>query len=345
MLDDLETRIHVKSREIARKKRSFAQQQRGAAAAANRSTVEAAASDVKSIDDLPSSSGDDDGNDTSDFIESSGGDKKSSSKRRRVVKNLPKRKEITMNDIGSLDESYKTLMSSDLKSNSKKSQKPRGAGAVNQLELKKYYQTELLTPEQEFELGHKIQIVVMCERVHEGLALRDMQLPTIREWAHACGYTDPDPDFDEDALINAEVRPVGADKMFEKTDPNMFVGNGLAHTMGVGRGRGRAKKPPPTALKDVYEINTKTGQKLKGTTTPINRGTVSEFVDMILDGRKAKQLMVQSNMRLVVSICRKYANVGVGLQDLVQEGSIGLSRAADKYDPSKGFKFSTYASW
>ena len=46
--------------------------------------------------------------------------------------------------------------------------------------------------------------------------------------------------------------------------------------------------------------------------------------------------MVQSNMRLVVSIARKYANVGVNLQDLVQEGSLGLTRAAEKFEPQKG---------
>ena len=128
--------------------------------------------------------------------------------------------------------------------------------------------------------------------------------------------------------------------MFDEVDPNMFVGNGLAHTAGPGRGRGRTKKPPPTKLKDFYDTKKRTKNSV-----PVNRGTVSDFVDMMVDAREAKQLMVQSNMRLVVSIARKYSNVGVGLQDLVQEGSLGLSRAAEKFDPSKGFKFSTYASW
>jgi len=50
-------------------------------------------------------------------------------------------------------------------------------------------------------------------------------------------------------------------------------------------------------------------------------------------------------MRLVVSIARRYHGVGVNVQDLVQEGSLGLARAAEKFDPKKGYKFSTYASW
>ena len=121
--------------------------------------------------------------------------------------------------------------------------------------------------------------------------------------------------------------------MFEEVDPNMFVGNGLVHTLGPGRGRGRAKKPPPTKLKDFYDQ--KLGGKKAGN-PPLNRGTTLDFVDMMMDAREAKQQMVQSNMRLVVSIARKYCNVGVSLQDLIQEGSLGLSRAAEKFDPGKG---------
>lgn len=62
-------------------------------------------------------------------------------------------------------------------------------------------------------------------------------------------------------------------------------------------------------------------------------------------GMRAKRRMVETNMRLVVSVARKYQRLGLPLEDLVQEGAIGLSRAAELYDPSRGYAFSTYSYW
>jgi len=73
--------------------------------------------------------------------------------------------------------------------------------------------------------------------------------------------------------------------------------------------------------------------------------TVPELKKQIRRSLRAKTALTESNIRLVISITKRYQNRGMAFQDLAQEGILGLTRACEKFDPERGFRFSTYATW
>ena len=87
-------------------------------------------------------------------------------------------------------------------------------------------------------------------------------------------------------------------------------------------------------LRSIGRVDLLTAEQEVGLARRIERGDMS-----------AKQQMIEANLRLVVSIAKRYRNQGLPFLDLIQEGTIGLVRAAEKFDHRKGFKFSTYATW
>jgi RNA polymerase sigma factor (sigma-70 family) len=73
--------------------------------------------------------------------------------------------------------------------------------------------------------------------------------------------------------------------------------------------------------------------------------SAGELVQLVAEGERAKDLFIRANLRLVVSIARRYVRSGMPMLDLIQEGNTGLVRAVEKFDYERGYKFSTYATW
>ncbi|UCC67020.1 MAG: sigma-70 family RNA polymerase sigma factor, partial [Armatimonadota bacterium] len=104
-----------------------------------------------------------------------------------------------------------------------------------------------------------------------------------------------------------------------------------------------AKKPrpgPPPREPTLREV----ARATKSSVDEVN-GTLAWAHKVLVEGRAAKQQLTEANLRLVVSIAKKYSGRGMSFLDLIQEGNIGLIRAVEKFDYRKKFKFSTYATW
>lgn len=94
------------------------------------------------------------------------------------------------------------------------------------------------------------------------------------------------------------------------------------------------------ALKTLSEIESEYGATITGLKDINRRMTIGEA-----KARRAKKEMIEANLRLVISIAKKYTNRGLQFLDLIQEGNIGLMKAVDKFEYRRGYKFSTYATW
>ncbi len=177
----------------------------------------------------------------------------------------------------------------------------------------------------------------------KGLVHRGQQLGvlTFGDIASAVSEVDLDESDVEDLYGHIEKQGI---ELVEDMDPAQKA---AAEAIPVDTGKkGRRRKqaidlkPDMTTdslqlfLKDIGKVRLLTAQEEVELAKRIERGDLD-----------AKQKMVESNLRLVVSIAKNYRNQGLPFLDLIQEGTLGLVRAAEKFDYRKGFKFSTYATW
>ncbi len=87
-------------------------------------------------------------------------------------------------------------------------------------------------------------------------------------------------------------------------------------------------------LKDIKKLPLLTAEQERSLAEKVKKGD-----------RQARQKMIQSNLRLVINIAKKYSYLGVSMLDLIEEGNLGLIKAVEKYNPKRGYRFSTYAAW
>ncbi|NIT03665.1 RNA polymerase sigma factor RpoD [Candidatus Saccharibacteria bacterium] len=104
-------------------------------------------------------------------------------------------------------------------------------------------------------------------------------------------------------------------------------------------------KEEEVALAKSIEKGEKGAGRLRRATSRMSKKTRDKFAEDVREGGRAKEMLTRANLRLVVSIAKKYLGRGLSFLDLIQEGNIGLMRAVEKFEWRRGFKFSTYATW
>ena len=129
---------------------------------------------------------------------------------------------------------------------------------------------------------------------------------------------------------NIEIISETADNSNEEEDPSGLIVEDLTMSKDI-----KINDPVRMYLKEIGRINLLTTDE------------EFEYAKLLAEqgDEYAKKMLAESNLRLVVSIAKRYVGRGMLFLDLIQEGNIGLMKAVDKFDPSKGYKFSTYATW
>ncbi|MEV3982788.1 RNA polymerase sigma factor [Nonomuraea sp. NPDC049758] len=169
---------------------------------------------------------------------------------------------------------------------------------------------------------------------------------TGRTAAEAKSPVDGKPEHEEDvAPDDLELTAEDAEAEAMDLDDNQSVMGDSVHTYLKSIGR-RTLLTAAQEVELARRIEAGLYAEYKLETHPDVPPSVRDDLHLVIeDGRQAKDHMLEANLRLVVSVAKKYTDRGMSLLDVVQEGNLGLIRAVEKFDYTKGFKFSTYAMW
>jgi len=199
-----------------------------------------------------------------------------------------------------------------------------------------------LTPEALLEKGKKLKVLTEEEVLqvfadHEPADQLDFQEDAKRAGIKITGADDVDEAvelWDESKLEEVEIEPLSVLEALAEAEAESVDDPVRMYLREIGK---------VALLSAEEEVDLAT--RMESGEVEERNGNGSRQVSIIHDGIEARRQLTEANLRLVVSVAKKYLGRGMSLLDLVQEGNIGLIRAVEKFDYHKGYKFSTYATW